>query len=108
MAQDFERTGSRITNSASTIYTSNSNDAIVGLRVANILTTAITMDVYVDLTSGDDRYLIKNASIPPGGSLELIMGGAKIVLQTGDVVKALAGTANGADAWISVVDSIST
>ena len=36
MAQDFESNGKRITNSATTIYTSNSDDAIVGLRFANI------------------------------------------------------------------------
>ena len=38
MAQDFESNGKRITNSATTIVTSNSDDAIVGLRFANILT----------------------------------------------------------------------
>ena len=41
MAQDFESTGILVTNSETTIYTSNSDDAIVGLRLANILTTAI-------------------------------------------------------------------
>jgi len=30
------------------------------------------------------------------------------VLQSGDVVKGQCGTANGIDAWISVVDAIST
>ena len=43
MAQDFESTGILVTNSETTIYTSNSDDAIVGLRLANILTTAITI-----------------------------------------------------------------
>ena len=31
MAQDFESNGAQITNSATTIYTSNSDDAVVGL-----------------------------------------------------------------------------
>ena len=52
MAQEFESTGVLVTNSETTIYTSNSDDAIVGLRLANILTTAITMDVYIDLAGG--------------------------------------------------------
>ena len=43
-----------------------------------------------------------------GSSVELIQGGSKLVLQSGDVVKGLCGTANGIDAWISVVDAIST
>jgi hypothetical protein len=44
MAQDFESNGARVTNSATTIYTSNSDDAVVGLRLANILTAAVTGD----------------------------------------------------------------
>ena len=108
MAQDFESNGARVTNSATTIYTSNSDDAVVGLRLANILTEAVTVDVYITEGGSTDRYIVKTLSIPPGSSVELIQGGSKLVLQSGDVVKGLCGTANGIDAWISVVDAIST
>ena len=108
MAQDFESTGILVTNSETTIYTSNSDDAIVGLRLANILTTAITMDVYIDLAGGGTNYyLCKNLSIPPASSIELVQGGAKIVVQSTDVVYGLCGTANGCHVWISLVDAIS-
>jgi len=108
MAQDFESTGILVTNSETTIYTSNSDDAIVGLRLANILTTAITMDVYIDLAGGGTNYYIcKNLSIPPASSVELIQGGAKMVIQSTDVVFGLCGTANGCHVWISLVDAIS-
>ena len=108
MAQDFESTGILVTNSETTIYTSNSDDAIVGLRLANILTTAITMDVYVDLAGGGTNYyLCKNLSIPPASSVELVQGGAKMVIQSTDVVYGLCGTANGCHVWISLVDAIS-
>ena len=108
MAQDFESTGILVTNSETTIYTSNSDDAIVGLRLANILTTAITMDVYIDLAGGGTNYYIcKNLSIPPASSVELIQGGAKMVIQSTDVVFGLCGTANGCHVWVSAVDAIS-
>ena len=108
MAQDFESTGILVTNSETTIYTSNSDDAIVGLRLANILTTAITMDVYIDLAGGGTNYYIcKNLSIPPASSVELVHGGAKMVIQSTDVVYGLCGTANGCHVWISLVDAIS-
>ena len=108
MAQDFESTGIQVTNSETTIYTSNSDDAIVGLRLANILTTAITMDVYIDLAGGGTNYyLCKNLSIPPASSVELVQGGAKMVIQSTDVVYGLCGTANGCHVWISLVDAIS-
>ena len=108
MAQDFESTGVLVTNSETTIYTSNSDDAIVGLRLANILTTAITMDVYIDQAGGGTNYyLCKNLSIPPASSVELVQGGAKMVIQSTDVVYGLCGTANGCHVWISLVDAIS-
>ena len=108
MAQDFESTGILVTNSETTIYTSNSDDAIVGLRLANILTTAITMDVYIDLVGGGTNYyLCKNLSIPPASSVELVQGGAKMVIQSTDVVYGLCGTSSGCHVWISLVDAIS-
>ena len=108
MAQDFESTGVLITNSETSIRAGNSNDAIVGLRLANILTTAITMDVYIDLAGGGTNYYIcKNLSIPPASSVELVQGGAKMVIQSTDVVYGLCGTANGCHVWISLVDAIS-
>ena len=108
MAQDFESTGILVTNSETTIYTSNSDDAIVGRRLANILTTAITMDVYIDLAGGGTNYYIcKNLSIPPASSVELVQGGAKMVIQSTDVVYGLCGTENGCHVWISLVDAIS-
>ena len=108
MAQDFESNGAKVTDSATTIYTSDSNDAIVGLRLANLLTTAIIMDVYIYEGGSTNRYLCKNLSIPPASSVELIQGGAKVIIQNLDVVKGLCGTENGCDAWISVVDAISS
>tara|TARA_R100001126_G_scaffold46566_1_gene26396 strand:+ start:283 stop:615 length:333 start_codon:yes stop_codon:yes gene_type:complete len=110
MAQDFESTGIVVTNSETTLLSAaNSDDAIIGLRLANVLTTTVTVDVYIDLNgAGTDFYIIKGASIPPAGSIELIQGGSKIVLNSGDIVNAVCNTSNGVHAWISIVDAIST
>ena len=53
--------------------------------MCNVLTTSITVDIYI-INSTANYYLAKTASIPPGGSIELIQGGAKVVLQSGDVL----------------------
>jgi len=109
MAQDFESTGSQITNSETTILTADSDDAIIGLRLTNITAATVTVDVYIDKGgAGTDRYIAKDLSIPPASSVELIQGGAKIVMQSGDVLYGLADTATSVDAWLSRVDSIST
>tara|TARA_R100000005_G_C4814856_1_gene99308 strand:+ start:176 stop:505 length:330 start_codon:yes stop_codon:yes gene_type:complete len=109
MAQDFESTATQITNSETTLLTANSDDAIIGLRLTNILTSAVTVDIYIDKSGGGtDRYIAKTLSIPPATSVELIQGGAKVVLQNGDVLYGQASAASSIDAFVSRVDSIST
>jgi len=109
MAQDFESTGTQITNSETTLLTANSDDAIIGLRLTNVTASTVTVDIYIDKGGiGTDRYITKDLSIPPASSVELVQGGAKIVLQSGDVLYGLADTASSVDAWLSRVDSIST
>ena len=67
------------------------------------------MFITSSVTGGaQDHYLIKNAPIVAGGSLELIDGGSKIVIESGDVVKAQSDTASSLSVWMSVVDAIST
>ena len=112
MAQDFKRFGDQdVGTSAVTIHTSNSNDAIISIRLANITTSTINADVFItsSVTGGSqNHYLIKNAPIVSGGSLELIDGGSKIVLESGDVVKAQSDTASSLSVWMSTVDAISS
>ena len=47
MAQDFVRYSAQATNTASTIFTANSNDAVIGIRVTNTTAGTITIDVFV-------------------------------------------------------------
>ena len=112
MAQDFKRFGDQdVGTSASTIHTSDSNDAIISIRLANTTTSTINADVFITstVTSGSqDHYIIKNAPIVAGGSLELIDGGSKLVIRSGDVVKAQSDTASSLSVWMSTVDSISS
>jgi len=111
MAQDFERNfASSISNSSgspTTLVTSNSDDAIVSIRCVNKHTSSINVAVLIS-SGGTDYFVIKDAPIPVGGSLELIDSGSKIVIQNGDVLKAYADTASAADVLTSFVDAIST
>ena len=109
MAQDFESTATQITNSETTLLTANSDDAIIGLRLTNILTSAVTVDIYIDKSGGGtDRYIAKTLSIPPATSVELIQGGAKIVLASGDTLEAVSDTASSLDVVLSYIDTISS
>ena len=108
MAQDFERHIARATGtSVATIFTADGDDAIVSLRLTNIHSGTIVVDCFVT-TGGNDYYLIKQVSIPTGSCLELIDGGSRFVLASGDALKVDTDTASSLDTWCSVVGDIST
>ena len=108
MAQDFRNVVARSQGTtAAGILTAGDYDAVIGIRVCNILTTTVKVDIYV-VRSTANYYLCKNTPIPPGGSIELIEGGAKIVMVSGDVLWHDVDTASGLDIWVSYIDTISS
>jgi len=112
MAQDFEKAyKSQVTTSAHTLFTSNSDDAIVGIRLTNITTSAITVDCWVDVAAAGSTasvvYLADDLSIAPKSSVELIQGGSKIVIQSSDLLRAQASAVNSCAAYVSYIDAIS-
>ena len=108
MAQNFRRyTSNDIGTSAATLFTANSYDTVVGISVANITTSAVVASVYIN-DGSNDIYLVKNAPIPSGSSLQVLDGGAKFVVQASDALKVVSDTASSLDVWVSAVDAIST
>ena len=85
----------------------DSYDAVVGIRLVNVASASITVDVYIT-RSATNYYLIKSAPIGVGQSLELIDGGSKVVLHDNDKIMAVSNTATSLDAVVSYVDAIST
>ena len=107
MSQDFEiNTANEVGTGASTLRTANSDDAIVGITVANVHSSQITVEVYIN-DGSNDIHIVKDAPIPAGGALQVLDGGAKIVMVSGDALKVKSNTASSADVWVSVVDAIS-
>ena len=51
---------------------------------------------------------MNNAPIPAGSALQVLDGGAKFVVQSGDALKVISDTASSLDVWVSTVDDIST
>ena len=108
MAQNFRRyTSNAVGTSAATLFTANSYDTIVGISVSNVTGSAINVDVYIN-DGSNDIYLVKGAPITAGGALQVVDGGAKFVVQSGDALKVISDTASSADVWVSAVDAIST
>ena len=108
MAQDFESTFATkiMSGSFTSLLTSNSDDAVIGVRFANLHSGSVTVDAKIT-RSAVDYHLIKEAQKPAGGSLELIDGGSKVVMMSGDVLKAQASLTGSVDAIVSYIDTIS-
>ena len=107
MAQDFRNTLNSATGTgAATLLNAGDYDAVIGIRCCNILTSTIEVDVYI-INSGN-KYLAKGVVIPPNSAIELIQGGAKIVLKLGDVLTAVSNTASSCDIVTSYISQISS
>ena len=107
MAQDFRNDlQSAVGTVPVNLIVAGDYDAVIGIRVCNILTSTVEVDVYI--TNSGNKYIAKGVVIPPNSAIELIQGGAKIVLQNNDTLKAQSDTASSLDIVTSFIDSIST
>jgi len=89
-----------ISTSGSTVTTVSSGTlAVASLVVSNTSISPITCDVYIT-RSAVNYYLVETATVPVGGSLEVIQGN-RIILQASDVLKIAVSAATSADAWVS-------
>ena len=73
---------------------------LIGLSISNTTGSGILVDAYIT-KSGFNYYLIKNAPINAGGTLVVIGGDQKVVLNTTDTVYAVSSVATSADAVAS-------
>ena len=119
MANDFKRIATpNISNSSNTtIYavpagagSSALESIVIGITMCNKSSAGITASVFLDNEDGtNDVFIVKDASIPAGSSLE-IMSGNKLVLMNdgsnGDNLEAIASAASALDVTVSVLEDV--
>ena len=122
MANDFKRftkpdVGTSTGASADAVYTvpagsgsSALESIVIGITLANKSSTGITASVFLDnYDATNDVYIIKDATIPAGTSLE-VMSGNKIVAMnngtTGDVLRVSSSDSSSLDATITVLEDV--
>ena len=93
------------------VYTgqASTETTIIGMSIANIASSQILVSVKiisdtVDVETNSNAFLIKDAPIPVGGSLIVIGGEQKLVIQATDIVRVTSDTANSADTIMSVLE----
>mgnify|MGYP001196139895 FL=1 len=110
MAQNFRNDLERnvgTSGSPATLVTASDFDAVIGIRCCNTSAATISASVTI-VNGGNDHFLAKDVNIPPNSAIELIQGGAKIVLKNGDVLKAYASTGSALDIVTSFISQISS
>ena len=122
MANDFKRfakpsVGTSTGASADAVYTvpagagsSALESIIIGITLANKTSTGVTASVFLDNEDGsNDVFIVKDATIPAGSSLE-VMSGNKIVVQNdgsnADVVRVSCSASSSLDALITVLEDV--
>ena len=122
MANDFKRfakpsVGTSTGASADAVYTvpagagsSALESIIIGITLANKTSTGVTASVFLDNEDGsNDVYIVKDATVPAGSSLE-IMSGNKLVVQNdgsnADVIRISCGTGSALDAIVTVLEDV--
>ena len=90
------------------VYTapSSTTSTVVGLSCANVTSTSpIKISIRVnDSSESTHAHVIKNAEIFEGGTLVVVGGDQKLVLETGDIVKVISDTGNSVDVILSVME----
>lgn len=94
-----------ISNSTTNVLSAAGNATLILLSslLSNKTASSVTVDIYLVTSTGDDIYLIKNAPIPAGSTLELISN-SKIIIESSDVIRARCNTGSAVDMIISYLE----
>jgi|TARA_X000001036_G_C20511273_1_gene738182 hypothetical protein len=118
MANDFKRICTpSVGTSLAAIYTvpagagsSALESIVIGITLANKTTTGITGSIFIDNEDGsNDVYIVKDATIPPGASLEVMAGNKLVLMNDGsnaDVLKASCSVTNSLDCTVSILEDV--
>ena len=119
MANDFKRfCVPSVGTSNTTLYTvpagassSALESIVIGITMANKSNSGITGSIFIDNEDGtNDVFIVKDASIPAGSSLE-VMSGNKLVLQSdasgnADNLEGIASATSSLDITVSVLEDV--
>ena len=93
--------GTSLTQVGSYAVGSNTEVTVIGLDIANTSSSQVLVDATLN-DGSNDTYLIKEAPIPSGGSLVVIGGDQKVVLEPTDSIKVKSDTASSVDVVMSI------
>ena len=108
MANDFKNAQAVGVTSVTTIYTAPAakTSILLELDIANTTQNVVEANVEIfDTSASTDAFLVKNAPVPAGGTLQVVSG-QKVILEATDIVKV---TATGAvDVVAAILEDVNS
>jgi len=108
MANDFKNAQAVGVTSVTTIYTAPAakTSILLELGIANTAQNVVEASVEIfDTSASTDAFLVKNAPVPAGGTLQVVSG-QKVILEATDIVKV---TATGAvDVVAAILEDVNS
>jgi hypothetical protein len=94
-----------VSNTTTNVLSAGATATIIVLSVlvSNKTGSSANVDVYLVTNTGDDVYLIRNAPVPAGSSLELISGN-KVIMESSDILRARSDTSSALDIAVSYLE----
>lgn len=83
---------------------SGTTATVIGLSLANISSSEVTANVLVIANTSFQAHIIKNAPVPVGGTLVVIGGDQKVVLEAADEMRVKGGASASLSAVVSVLE----
>ena len=118
MANDFKRICTPdIGTSLTTIYavpagasSAALESIVIGITMANKATSGVTASIFIDNEDGsNDVYIVIDASIPAGSSLEVMSGNKLVLMNDGtnaDILEATCSATSSLDVTVSVLEDV--
>ena len=108
MAETFKNASLVSVNNSgdATLYTAPAatTTIVLGVAIANKTASEVTCKLkFTDTSASTTTELIPDVSIPGNTTLE-VLAGQKYILETGDILKVQAGTANAIDAVAGLME----
>jgi hypothetical protein len=79
---------------------------VIGINLANLLTTTVTADIVLELADTTQVYIVKGVVIPAGNSLAAIGGDQKLVMIENNKILVKSSDATSIDAVVSTLEVI--
>ena len=97
------RNGDTSTNANVLTAGSSATLVLLSILVSNKTASSADVDVFLVTNTGDDVFLLRNAPVPAGSSLELISG-SKVIMESNDVLRIRTDTASTLDVAVSYLE----